>query len=84
MSQRARKTTTQEIENRFADLPLDQQSRLLETLEVIHRFSARQDKREARKKSYGPVSIADVSNPATNAALTEQPSLTGLPDEDHK
>lgn len=79
MSQRARKSTTQDVENRFADLPLDQQAKLLETLQIIHRFSARQDKRETRKRG---VTVAQIASPLTNAAVAEQQSLTGLPDED--
>ena len=68
---RPRKSTTQELEDKFADTPVADQARLLETFAAIHRLANRQDKRERKPAKTQPAAIA-----------AEQPSLTGLPDED--
>ena len=65
------KSTTHELEDKFADMPVADQARLLETFAAIHRLANRQDKRERKPAKTQPAAIA-----------AEQPSLTGLPDED--
>lgn len=39
---RPRKTTEEQIEDRFADMPVSSQARLLERLQLIHRITKRQ------------------------------------------
>lgn len=40
---RPRKTTEEQIEDRFADMPVSSQARLLERLQLIHRIIKRRE-----------------------------------------
>ena len=56
---RPQKSTRQQLEDAFADMPLEDQARALQTLEAIHRFTARQDAKTSRAKTKPTESKAD-------------------------
>ena len=48
---RPRKSTEEQIEDRFADMPVSSQARLLERLELIHRLTKRREKPEPEEEA---------------------------------
>jgi len=46
---RPRKTTEEQIEDRFADMPVSSQARLLDRLQLIHRITKRQGTAEPQR-----------------------------------
>jgi hypothetical protein len=65
---RPQRSTRQQLEDAFADMPLEDQARMLETLGAIHRFTARQDAKSSRAKTKPTEPKAD--DPADAPLLT--------------
>ena len=54
---RPRKTTSEQIEDRFADMPVSDQSRLLDRLQLIHRLTRRREKPEPEEEEAESVPV---------------------------
>jgi len=48
---RPRKSTREQIEDYFADMPTSEQARMLERLELIHRLTKRREKPEPEEEA---------------------------------
>lgn len=80
-----RKSTFDAHVDQFADFDLDTQERVIEMCEFVYRQARRRAGR-GRKDEEAVEQRVDAAKPqpAAHTATAEQPSLTGLPDEDQR